>query len=389
MNKKTQTTINILLSFAFLLPAFAFASVEFEQSPLFGESNFAPGNSITRYVNIENESPDAHEIIVKAFDYVNEDNLGDVIDLQIKEGSSVLYENTFSDFFSDGKITLRELSSGETVTLDFVATFNPDSDNNYQGKTFGFSLEVGIEGEESVTDTVAVGGSLGGGGGSPGAVSGNKHLVISNESLDESTLDSNNTVNISWQTNIPATSQVVYGLVDDGPYTLDMDDPMFGYPFATPTIDTSKIENHTVLLSGLTPGVYAYRVISRASPPTVGFERYFEIKGDKIIAAANIVNEEEPVFVAQDLETNTSGSLSVFTADDNSSINSTVSSPQVSDNNNQVDDELTKNETDNQLLASILPVFGNVSVTIIISGILTLILILLIIYFVFYRKKDN
>jgi len=164
---------------------------------------------------------------------------------------------------------------------------------------------------------------------------------------------------------------------------------MFGYPFATPTIDTSKIENHTVLLSGLTPGVYAYRVISRASPPTVGFERYFEIKGDKIIAAANIVNEEEPVFVAQDLETNTSGSLSVFTADDNSSINSTVSSPQVSDNNNQVDDELTKNETDNQLLASILPVFGNVSVTIIISGILTLILILLIIYFVFYRKKDN
>ncbi len=64
------------------------------------------------------------------------------------------------------------------------------------------------------------------------------------------------TATINWNTNEPATSQVEYG-------------PTVAYGSTTP-LDTSLVTNHSVVITGLTPGTtYHYRVISRdAATPT-------------------------------------------------------------------------------------------------------------------------
>jgi LPXTG-motif cell wall-anchored protein len=72
----------------------------------------------------------------------------------------------------------------------------------------------------------------------------------------------------------------VYGLASEGPYSLSLTLPNFGYPLGT-IEDTNKVESHTVSIIGLVPNqIYNYRVVSRASPPTVSNEYSFILKED-------------------------------------------------------------------------------------------------------------
>jgi hypothetical protein len=84
---------------------------------------------------------------------------------------------------------------------------------------------------------------------------------------------------VTWDTNISATSQVIYGLASNGPYNINMSANNFGYTYGTPEqdLDPNKVTSHFVTISGLTPGNYVYRVVSKASPATVGYEYQFTV----------------------------------------------------------------------------------------------------------------
>jgi len=79
-------------------------------------------------------------------------------------------------------------------------------------------------------------------------------------------------VTVSWLTNIPATSRVVYDTV---PHPTVGDAPDYGYAWSTPENDT-KIILHTVTITELTPGAnYYWRPVSHGSGEKVGEETSF------------------------------------------------------------------------------------------------------------------
>lgn len=79
---------------------------------------------------------------------------------------------------------------------------------------------------------------------------------------------------IEWLTDKPATSRVIYDTV---PHSILGEAPNYGYGFSTVEQDLDpKIINHSVTITGLTPGTtYYYRTVSAASPEAVGPEQSF------------------------------------------------------------------------------------------------------------------
>lgn len=310
---------------------FIFAEIEFEQTPLFNEVNFAPGQSVSRSVTVSNDHDQSYELLARAFNVVDSGELSSVMNLRIESAGDIFYEDTFHNFFDESEVILLEMESGESKVFDFIATLESSAGNEYQNSEMGFNLEVGFEGAEIENDTIAISGSItGGGGGSSGDgfSSGPQNLIISGESAVEEGEGENAFVTVSWDTNIPATSQVVYGLSENGPYTLDLDDPNFGYPFSTGEFDLNKVIDHQITLENLEPGIYSYRVISRASPPTVGYERQFVVANDLILIPNNSVENSDgdsPSEQGGDDSLNSSGSLGDgdFVAENSSTTNGT------------------------------------------------------------------
>ena len=277
------TVGTIIILGGFHNTAFAISpTVEFENTPLFGETNFVPGNSVTKWVKLNNNTTEPQRAIVRAIDVVNSGTfkLGDVVHLVIKEGATVWYDGSFSNFFSKSEVLLEQIPAGQQRTYNFIVSFDSNSSNDYQKSTMSFSLQAGFEvptGDEVITDTTTtISGQIGGGGG--GTTSGSRHLVISNENVANQAPAGSGIVIATWNTNIPATSQVIYGLASGGPYNINMGATYFGYPLGTPeqNLDPNKVINHSVPIS-LLPGTYAYRVVSRASPPTISYEHQFTV----------------------------------------------------------------------------------------------------------------
>ena len=257
--------------------------VQFEAEPLFSEANLAPGSFVSRWVKVNNTTTEAHRVIARAAGVINssQPKLSDAMELVIRQGDAVLYDNTFSNFFTLPEVVLPEVAAGGQATFDFAVTFKPESGNEYQGSAMNFDLEVGFEDVGVVADngTIAISGSFGGQAGSQGGstVVGPKDLIVSDESATAASSSQAGQVLIKWNTNIPATSQVIYGLASGGPYILDLTKTNFGYP-VMPQEDKTKVTVHAVLLTGIVPGLlYDYRVVSRASPPTIGYEHTFMI----------------------------------------------------------------------------------------------------------------
>jgi len=263
------------------------ATVAFEQTPLFSNVNFVPGDSVSKWIKVNNTTADSHRVILRAINVTNTGNLKDVIGLVIKQGDTVLYDATFADLFSRSEIVLPRVPAGSSTQFDLIATFKTTAGNDYQHSTMGFNLQIGFEDTGEMTnDTVAVGGQQGGSGGGSGGgsngpiVVGQKNLIISSELANSSPEPQPGVLFITWTTNIPSTSQVVYGLASDGPYTLNLTLANFGYPSGT-IEDTTKVTAHSVQLTGLVSNqLYSYRVVSRASPPTISTEYSFILNED-------------------------------------------------------------------------------------------------------------
>jgi len=242
--------------------------VEFENDPLFSQTNFLPGESIARWVKVDNNSGQEQPISVEAINVSDSDDFGDVINLQIKEGGSVLFDDTMAQFFHSGQIFLSNVPDADNTQYDFIATFLPESGNDYQGVGLGFDIIVGFKGTEDISGGTTSGGT---GGGST-ALSG---LSIYSETVE--VIDAQTTsVTITWSTSYMSTSQVIYAIAGTV-YTFDLNAEKFGYPFASPTPeDFNMVTFHTVTVDGLTPGTtYNFRCVSHASPPTISREFSF------------------------------------------------------------------------------------------------------------------
>jgi len=156
--KKDFRKINLLIlpilligaSFFLLSPAMAQAKdfeVDFEYDPLFSEANFLPGDSVIRYIRVKNNSTGIFKIATKADKWINNDALGDFLDLEIKEGGVSLYKNTLSNFFNTGEVFLSDLAgNGNQTQYDYIISFNSGTGDIYQGKSLSFDILIGYEG---------------------------------------------------------------------------------------------------------------------------------------------------------------------------------------------------------------------------------------------------
>lgn len=279
--------------------------VEFESSPLFNEANFLPGDSVERYIRVKNNGTSAKPVVVSAVEVFDPDNFGSVFNIEIKSAEELLYENSLAGFFQADEITLSNLDPGQEKQYDFFISFNPATGDEYQEKALGFDIVIGFLGEIAVGSEGSGGGTIsggGGGGGGAGGFPGSLGLAISNEAA---TAVTENEALITWGTNKPATSRVVYDTAL-GVFQPN-NPPNYGYAFSTPEFNGPASVNgntsHVIPLTGLTTGVvYYYRVISTASPPTISFEHSFQIKPgtvsnqsvQEIFAQAQIKNQPSP-----------------------------------------------------------------------------------------------
>lgn len=278
MNKiqKTILTAVFAISVIGFLPASSVLAVtnltvNFENTPLFSEANFLPGQAVTKYVDVTNNTSETKTIGVKAKNYTacSENCLADQLKIKITDGDNTLYgETSLTDFFAAGEKKLSDLASGSATKYYFTITFIPEAGNQYQNNEVGFDFDIGIFGQETIGgggDTGGGGGSGGGGGGGAGGnnyFGGETSLVIYNEAAEPVV---SNQADITWQTNHIATSRVIYSAETEA-HTFQLDNPPnYGYAHST-VEDTTKTTNHTMNISGLVPGVtYYYRVVSHGS----------------------------------------------------------------------------------------------------------------------------
>src|SRR3990167_10480714 len=90
------------------------------------------------------------------------------------------------------------------------------------------------------------------------------------------------TLLLTWTTDDPATSRVVYDTVSHEPAVSSGDSPFdkYGYANTTGEFDTgvNKTTSHSVTITGLSTGTtYYYRMISHGSPEAVGSEHNFTV----------------------------------------------------------------------------------------------------------------
>jgi hypothetical protein len=267
-----------------------------------------PGEGITRWVKVTNNSGNSQRIAIETINENDPDNFGSQLDLVIKEGITTLYSNTLNNFFNAGETYLSDLNNGTTTQYDFTITFNSASGNPYQGRILGFDLLVGFQGTEGGLPPASPGGDGGGssGGGLPPGLS------ILDESVRVTEIEETS-VTIIWTTSYFSTSQVIYGTGTEA-HTLDLSDntgtpPKYGYSHTTPEYNISpKITAHSVTITGLNPATtYYFRAVSHASLAisqqfsftTSEFteERIGEIKGEEPILSqpegATVEGEEQ------------------------------------------------------------------------------------------------
>jgi len=277
MNKFSKTILIIVVvilgtGFLTFVAKAAGLTVEFQNGPpLFNETNFAPGGSVSKWVKVTNTSGSSQRIAIEAINFtkpVPDNDLSHALNILIKQGATEIYggagnEKTLYDFYQSGETYLSSVDNSGTAQYDITISFPADKTDDWQEKTTQFDVVVGFEGQEGGLPLPSPGGGTGGGGLPSG-------LTIQNEAT-VATLITETSVTITWLTSYAASSQVIYALGGEV-HILDLTDtsgtpPLYGYAHTTPETDTSpKVTFHTVTISGLSSGTtYYYRTVSHAS----------------------------------------------------------------------------------------------------------------------------
>jgi hypothetical protein len=132
----------------------------------FDNTAVAPGESVTRSLEIQNNAKDQINVNVKAVkkDGTDEDFL-QYVSLEIHDvGGPSRFNGSVSDFFNQ-TIDLGAVPAGQPKAIDFTMTL-ADVPNEYQGKKINFDFPVNLSvpgGPSSPSATDGVGGAGGGG----------------------------------------------------------------------------------------------------------------------------------------------------------------------------------------------------------------------------------
>ena len=284
--------------------------VSFGNEPFFNDLNLAPGESIARYIDVANLGTTTRQVIVRgtSTDACSDVCIGDKLSFEIHEATSTPFNDTVATFLNAGEIVLGTIAPGDVAHYDLTATLDLSTGNSYQGRSISFDLVIGfstvdLSGDNGSGDTGddsgsggsgdgnsggdsgedGMGGSQenvilsqGGGGGGNGPIVISENLLITNEHISDINI-ANGTAVIVWNTNRPATSQVVFGNASEGPYSINITQQNFGYAHST-IENPNRTTTHIVIVAGLKSGEkYSYRVVSRenTSIPTLSQEHQF------------------------------------------------------------------------------------------------------------------
>ena len=288
MKKKTKknSILILIIGVVFLLqPIVSSASenpenknllVVFEKEPLFSESNFLPSETISRHISVTNLTAGTKKIAIRANNVTDHNNFGSQLRLDIKDGETLIYQATLSDFFQNSGIELSSLDTNQSKNYSLSINFLANSKNIFQGATLNFDIDIGWQETSS------------GGSGSFSESISPEHkdlftwtgpgytydkLVIFNEVV-ESYGHLTKTAVITWYTSKPATSRVIYDTISH-PDISQTSPPNYGYAFST-NENSNKVTFHKVVVYGLqTETKYFFRSVSHASPEEVGQEFSF------------------------------------------------------------------------------------------------------------------
>lgn len=228
MNKALKTILisltaifSIGLLFAEPVHAVSNFVVEFQNGPsipLFSEANFVPGENVSRWIKVTNNTVNSLKIATKATNVINDEGLGDVLNLEIKNGGVSLYNNTLKHFFDSGEVFLSDAAGNGTLNqYDYIISFNNNSGNEYQGKHLGFDILIGYK-EDIINDQTYT--YIGGGGGGsysstttvttePGRVEG---ITTESEPLEEGIAQEGGVLGETQNTN-NVTTTTIPGLI--------------------------------------------------------------------------------------------------------------------------------------------------------------------------------
>jgi hypothetical protein len=114
----------------------------------FNATNISPGFTESRNIILKNEGKTPIVVYVKGSrtgpNNQTDPKLETMMDFQILEGSTILYSQKLSKFFSDSadlnNIKLITLSSGQSQTLTFKSSLPSTTNNSFQGKSVVFSI---------------------------------------------------------------------------------------------------------------------------------------------------------------------------------------------------------------------------------------------------------
>lgn len=153
------------------------------------------------------------------------------------------------------------------------------------------------------------------------------------------TASANGAFTVSWTTNRPSHSRVVFG---NASKQVLSSGEKYGYDRAT-TEDTTRVTNHSVNITGLTKGrTYYYRVLSRGSPEQVG-------------------DEQSILIPNEDLDTSSSESSSSNSSSDSTSSSSTSSSSNSSSNSSSSSSPLGCNDSKPTSAPTLLSAFAGIN----------------------------
>lgn len=170
-----------------------------------------------------------------------------------------------SDLAFDDFVEIQVASTTPTTTVNFYNHFS-------EGSTDGDpDPDPTPEPTPTPPENNGGGGSGGGGGGGGGTLFG---LEFHTEKVSGVGNASTVSVLVTWFTNLPSTSRVVYDTISHSDIGFP---PSYGYAFFTPMIDQDpKVLFHSVLIEGLQFNVtYFFRPLSSASPEKYGKEVSF------------------------------------------------------------------------------------------------------------------
>ncbi len=228
--------------------------VNFVPNPLFGESNFLPGQASVANINIQNNSVSSRSVAIKAINKNDADNFGEQLHLKIQDSNQIYFDDSLANFFDQNLVNLAKLQAGDSTNYNLTVDFNSETGNDYQDKTLGFDIQLIFSSKENLDSTQIVIASSGGGTGVDYV-----GLNIFNELASHQTKDS---AIISWFTNQSATSRVIYSRSQDAHVFQAFSSPSYGYQYST-SEDRVLVTFREIKLSELDADtLYYFRVIS-------------------------------------------------------------------------------------------------------------------------------